>query len=115
MGLTDRLNAWSERKRADLSRTCAAEPRVLTDDEQTDWLIASRQQQDLAAFSAPGLQDEPAPMEFPTTLDSERMDFIEWVGSRHPGRLRRIGRDLDWLRMQARAYGLDPKEVRWLI
>lgn len=41
--------------------------------------------------------------------------FLHAVGKRHPRRLRRLGRDLDWLRKQAVKHGHDPESIRWLL
>ena len=51
----------------------------------------------------------------PRSGASERSKFLRWVGARYPMRLRRLGRDLDWLRKQARKYGLDEDEIKWLL
>jgi len=47
----------------------------------------------------------------PQTAD----EFIKWLGRRHPNKLRRVGRDLDWLRGEARKFGIPMEEVRWLL
>lgn len=51
----------------------------------------------------------------PQTTPTEREQFILWLGHRHPNRTRRIGRDFDWLRDQAKKYGIPPEDVRWLL
>ena len=45
----------------------------------------------------------------------ERFEFMAWVARRNSRRLKRLGRDLDWLREEALKYGADPTEINNLL
>ncbi len=45
----------------------------------------------------------------------QREEFLKWVGAVDGRRLRRLGRDLDWLRRMATKAGLDPESIRWFL
>jgi hypothetical protein len=116
MSLADRLNAWAEetnqreRARRDVRRRRgqSVDPHALTDDDLHAWERSARDPG--KPFSVPGLLDD-----LPNSNDYERKDFLAWVRGRNRRRLVRLGRDLDWLRREARVYGLDPKEIKWLL
>lgn len=126
MGLTsllnrtaDRLDRFVEEGEAVRARPERARParrlpdayhrrdaRPLEDKDVDSFLLASgeyyREQRELQAKP-------------PTSTPRERDDFIAWLGKRHPIRTRRLGHDFDWLRSQAKKYGINPEEVRWLL
>lgn len=53
---------------------------------------------------------------YPSTMtDLDRDQFIAWIKARHPFRMTRLGKEIDWLRAEARKYGINPEEIRWLL
>jgi hypothetical protein len=91
-------------------RTFAAnrDPRPLDDDDIDSFLLASGEAREQH-------RKEMERAHPPRTFGFERVAFLKWVRQRHPGRLERLGRELDWLRREARKYGINPEEIRWLL
>jgi len=128
MGLTDVLNRTADRLESYIERETERQreapkplqkvklpkrysrrdPHPLEDEEVDSFLIASgeyyREHRNKLEKAHPS-----------TSTPRDRADFITWLGHRHPNRIRRIGRDFDWLREQARVFGMSPEEVRWLL
>lgn len=46
---------------------------------------------------------------------ANRSGFIRMLSFKYPGRMRRLGKDLDWLRRQAKKEGLTDEDVRCLL
>lgn len=65
-----------------------------------------------AADNRRGAREDRAPrIATPADLNG----FTRWVGKRNPQRLHRLGKDIDWLRREAKRYGIHPEEIKWLL
>lgn len=129
MGMLDRLDAIAERldervaraeerledKRA-LQRSASAPrrkggsgpPAPLTEEDIDSFMVASGE----AADKHRAVREERSPrLASPSDLNG----FTRWVGKRNPQRLHRLGKDIDWLRREARRYGIHPEEIKWLL
>ena len=83
-------------------------PRPLAGDDVDSFLLASGEARD-------AYRRELEAAHPPKTEPVERADFLKWVAKRNGPRLNRLGRELDWLRREARRYGINPEEIRWLL
>lgn len=84
------------------------EPRPLTSDDVSDFEKASGEGRDRARKAL-----EKA---YPSELqDVDRSAFIKYMTRKNRTRMARFGADVDWLRSEARKYGINPEEIRWLL
>lgn len=79
---------------------------------------------DKAANERVGVKKDPLPTQqsgrtfhyrYALETPEDRWAFMQWVAARNARRLKRIGEDLDWLRLMAHQWGANPDDIKHLM